>query len=139
MVRALSGVFAAIAALIIWVIAVPVFDVELMTTDWQGKPMEIGPVQIILFSIGPALAGWASIALLERLTRARAKPIWTTVAIVVLLISFVPLSQMTAAAAVTLGLMHLAVGLVIIAAMRVTSGEKRAVAGTPKESASVPA
>jgi Family of unknown function (DUF6069) len=131
-VRAITGVFAAAAALLIWVIAVPVLDVDLSTTNMQGQPMEIGPVPIIVSSIGPALAGWALIALLERFAPSRAKMIWTIIAVAALLISFVPLSQMSAAAAATLGLMHLVVGGVIIVVMRSTSK-------APAPSASLPA
>lgn len=120
-VRALAGVFAAIPALVIWAIAVPGLDVELTTTDMRGLPVEIGPVQIILFSVVMALLGWALIAVLERLAPSRAKTIWTVVAVVFLLVSFAPLSQMPASAAISLGLMHLVVGLVIIASMRRTA------------------
>jgi Family of unknown function (DUF6069) len=120
-VRVLTGVVGAAAALVIWVIAVPVFDVELTTTNPQGQTIEIGPVPIIVLSTIPALLGWALIALLERFTPSRAKTMWTVIAVAALLISFVPLTQMSAAAAVSLGLMHLVVGGVIIVGMRSTS------------------
>jgi Family of unknown function (DUF6069) len=120
-VRVLTGVIAAVAALLVWVIAVPVLDVELSATDYQGQPMEIGPLNILVFTILPALAGWGLIAVLERFAPSRAKMIWTVIAVAVLLLSLVPLSQMSAAAAASLGLMHLIVGGVIIFAMRSTS------------------
>ena len=77
--RGLTGVFAAAAALLIWVIAVPVLDVDLTATA-QGQQIQIGPVQIIVFSIIPALLGWALIVGLERFAAGRAKAIWTIIA-----------------------------------------------------------
>jgi hypothetical protein len=129
-VRALSGVIAAVAALVVWVIAVPVLDIDLTTTDWQGKPMVIGPINIIIFSIGPALAGWATIAILERLAPNKGKLIWTIVAAAFVALSLLPLSQMGAGAAITLGLMHVVVGGIVIAAMRATSQSSPAIAAT---------
>ncbi len=125
-VRVLTGVVAAAAALVIWAIAVPVLDVELRTTNPQGQSIEIGPLPIVILSIVPALLGWALIALLERFTPGRARTIWTVIAVAALVVSLVPLTQMSAAAAVSLGSMHLVVGAVIIIGMRSTSRAARA-------------
>ncbi len=129
LLRALSGVVASVAALLIWLVAVPILDVKLDFADMTGATQTVVPAAIILFSIVPALAGWALLALLERVTPRRALPIWTTVAVLALLLSFVPLFGVSAGAAVALGLMHLAVGAVIIAIMRRTA--KPAPAATP--------
>lgn len=121
--RLLTGVYASVAALLIWVIAVPVFDADLGFTDVNNQPQTVDPVAIIIFSVGSALAGWALLAALERFAPKRAKLIWTIVASLVLALSMVPLLGVSAGAAVTLGLMHLAVGAVIIVVMRRTSAQ----------------
>lgn len=119
--RALSGAIASVAALLIWVVAVPLLDIDLNFTDPQGVVQTVGPAALILFSFGPALAGWALIAILERFAPKRASLIWTVIAVALLLLSMLPLFELSTAAAITLGLAHLAVGGVIIWAMRSTS------------------
>lgn len=126
--RALSGALASVAALIIWVIAVPILDVQLTFTDPAGVTQTVGPGPLVMFSFGPALAGWALIAILERFASRWAKLIWTIAAVVMLALSMVPLFSVSAAAAVVLGVMHLAVGAVIIWVMRSTSPPSPAVA-----------
>jgi hypothetical protein len=80
----------------------------------------------VLVAVGSgaaALAAWALLALLERLT-ARARTIWTIVAVVVLVASLgTPLlgSGVTAANRAVLELLHLAVGAVLIPALRRTA------------------
>jgi hypothetical protein len=66
-----------------------------------------------------ALAGWGSLALLERLTR-RARATWTVIALAVLVLSLLvgPLSGATGAAKAGLALLHLAVAAVVIPGMR---------------------
>jgi hypothetical protein len=93
-VRLLTGVFGAAAALLIWVIAVPVFDVEHATNNRRGQPMELA-APIIVMSIIPA--SWLGTIALERFTPA-GPAIWTILAIAVLRISLVPLSHAGAAA-----------------------------------------
>ncbi|MEV4199878.1 DUF6069 family protein [Micromonospora globbae] len=61
-----------------------------------------------------ALAGWGLLALLERVTT-RARALWTTIAVVVLLISLVgALGGVGAGAVATFVLLHLTVGVVLI-------------------------
>ncbi|PZG19125.1 hypothetical protein C1I95_12230 [Micromonospora craterilacus] len=66
-----------------------------------------------------ALAGWALLALLERLT-GRARVVWTVGAVAVLLLSLLagPTAGITVGAKVGLALLHLAVGAVVIGGMR---------------------
>jgi hypothetical protein len=66
-----------------------------------------------------AAAGWASPALLERLT-ARARTIWTVIAVAVLMLSLLagPAAGITSGAKAGLALLHLAVGVVVIGGLR---------------------
>lgn len=124
--RALTGALAAVPALLVWAIAAPGLGVELPFTDAQGNEQEINAGAIILFSIVPALLGWALLAVLERFAPNRGLAIWTAVATAVLVVSFLPLVSMSAGAAITLGLIHLAVGVVIITVLRATSPRRLA-------------
>lgn len=120
-VRALSGVAGAAVALLVWLVAVPVADAELTFVDINDKTQEIGPAAIIIFSVGAGLAGWALLAVLERLTPRWALRTWTVIAVIVLVLSMAPLLSMGARAAVALGIIHLVVGACVIAAMRLTA------------------
>lgn len=120
-VRALTGPLAAVAGLLVWVVAVPLAGIDLTFTDINDTKKEIGPAAVIIFSVGPALLGWLLIAVLERLVPRLATRIWTIVAVVVLVLSLVPLLELGAGAAVMLAVMHIAVGAVIIVAMRATA------------------
>jgi hypothetical protein len=70
---------------------------------------------MVIFSIIPALLGWALFAGLERVT-SRAPLIWTVVALVALLVSFAPLFGVEASGGskVVLALIHIAVAAVLI-------------------------
>jgi hypothetical protein len=124
--RALTGVFAAIPALLVWAIAAHGLDIEMPFTDAQGREREINAGAVVMFSIAPALLGWVLLATLERFAPKRALTIWTAVATAVLLVSLLPLVSMSAGAALALGLIHLIVGGVIIAALRTTSPHRAA-------------
>jgi hypothetical protein len=113
----LTGIAAAIVLpAMIWVIASPVLGADMLVEDATGKEMEIGLPPVLTVSIGAALLGWAFLAVLERFTR-HARIIWTIVATVLLLLSLVPLSgPMSGGTRATLALLHLAVGIPLIAA-----------------------
>lgn len=114
----LLAVAAAIALpVLIWVLAVPVFDADLRVTDDRVDPpkvQEIGLGAILFIATVSSLLGWASLAVLERFTRHAAK-IWAGVAVLVLALSYLPLlGTMTSGARFTFAVLHLAVGLVLI-------------------------
>ncbi|GIH06088.1 hypothetical protein Rhe02_41550 [Rhizocola hellebori] len=69
-----------------------------------------------------AVAGWLSLALLERLT-SRGRAIWTAIAVTVLLLSLLagPAAGTTGGAKAGLALLHLAVGAVVIGTLRRSS------------------
>ncbi|MGC5289231.1 DUF6069 family protein [Micromonospora sp. DT231] len=66
-----------------------------------------------------SLAGWAMLALLERLLPRTARRNWTITALAVLLMSFAPVAApgMDSATRLTLAAMHVAVAAVLIPAM----------------------
>ncbi|MEV4702092.1 DUF6069 family protein [Actinoplanes sp. NPDC049316] len=111
---------AVLAALLIWIIAVPVAGVDLQATTGPGST-ELEPVPVvavIAMSLLAPLAGWGLLALLERFS-ARGRTIWTVIACVVLLVSYGgPLlgAGIPGSSRLTLALMHTAVGLIVIPA-----------------------
>lgn len=120
----LAGVLAAAA---IWVVSVPVLGHRLVVAGQPGEPpLEVGLVPVIILALVPSLAGWGLLAILERRTRT-ARRAWTTVALVVLAISFLPLTGpgtpgLTKA---VLAFMHLAVAAVLIPTLTRTSPPSR--------------
>src|SRR5579862_8520041 len=117
--RALAVAGAAITAVAIWAVAVPVLGTHLMVRFGAGAPQSVGVDYVIGASIIGSLAGWALLALLERRTP-RALSIWTGIAAVATLISLsLPLvAGVTSATRITLAAMHVAVGTVIITVIR---------------------
>ncbi len=74
---------------------------------------------VVLAATVAALAGWALLAVLERLT-ARARTWWTVIATAVFLLSLLagPPGGITAGAVAGLALLHLTVAVVLIAGLR---------------------
>jgi hypothetical protein len=118
-IRAMAVLGAAIAAAVIWAIAVPLLGVHLAVRFGAAAPQSVGIDFVIGASVIGSLVGWGLLALLERRT-ARARAIWTAVAAVAVLISVsLPLSVgVSVSTKVTLALMHVAVAAVVIPAMR---------------------
>ena len=119
--RALGVVGAAIAATAVWAIAVPLLGVQLQVR-FGGALQGVGIEAVLISSLLGSLVGWGVLALLEQRT-ARARAIWTGLAAAGLLASLsMPLiAGATISTKATLALMHLAVGAVLIPAMRRTS------------------
>ncbi|CAN5159147.1 hypothetical protein BH20ACT5_BH20ACT5_01860 [soil metagenome] len=116
--RRFTAVVAAVLTnAMIWLIAVPVVGLELLVSQPGDRPpMLVGLPAVIATSLVAGLAGWALLGLLERRTR-RAGAIWTTVAVIVLLLSFAPLllgADTAATTRVALGSMHLTAGAILI-------------------------
>jgi hypothetical protein len=87
----------------------------MLTDPGTGESAPLTLVQAGGFAMQIGLAGWIVLALLERFTR-RAKAIWTTLAVVVLALSFVPVwyMQATALTRVFLVIMHVAVAAALL-------------------------
>ena len=124
--RALSVAGAVIAALAVWVIAVPILGAHLTIRFGSGAPETIGFALVAGASLLGSLGGWGLLALLERRTP-RARTIWTGVAVIVAIASLgLPLTAATTTSTeVALGAMHLAVAAVLIPALRWTSSARR--------------
>ncbi|MEV5893450.1 DUF6069 family protein [Nonomuraea fuscirosea] len=112
--RLLTVLGAAVAAVAVWVLAVPVAGTELIVRMGAGT-QPVGPVAVVLAGLAAGLAGWALLAVLERVT-AKAGRIWTITALAVLALSLTgPLGSATGPAATLVLLsMHLVVGAVVI-------------------------
>lgn len=116
--RALGVVVAVVAAAAVWVVAVPVLGVDLQVTAGTDEAQLVGPGSVVVASLVAALAGWGLLEVLERVT-SRGRTIWTVIATVALAGSMLgPLAGTTAATTVSLAVMHLAVGVVLITALR---------------------
>jgi hypothetical protein len=123
--RALAVIAAVLAALAIWLVTDPLLGIDLTgpTVPGSEELMSISPAMVAGGSLVAALAGWALLALLERFT-ARARTIWTAIAVLVGLLSLAgPLSTLgsTEANALALALMHLAVAAVLIPGLAATA------------------
>lgn len=107
---------AVVTAALLWAVAVPLLAIPLQAQGPPGTPpLTIGLPMVIIGTLVPALAGWGLLALLQRVT-ARARTVWTVIAVAVLALSMLPVLGATSTGAlVVLGLMHLAVGAVLIA------------------------
>ena len=114
-------------ALLVWLIAVPLAGAGLSVRLGSGV-REVGVLAVSLATVGAALAGWGLLAALERCT-SRARPVWTTVAVIVLLLSLLgPLGGVTTAARVSLAAMHVAVAAVLIIGLARTARGRQPVA-----------
>ncbi|WCN78630.1 DUF6069 family protein [Micromonospora sp. LH3U1] len=114
--RALAVAVAVVACLAIWAIGA-LAGVD-YTVENPGQPATvIGAGPIFVVSLGIALLGWATLALLERFAPRFARPVWTSLAVVVTLLSFAPLlsTEATGGAKLALGATHVAVAVVLIA------------------------
>lgn len=119
--RALVVLGAAGAALLGWVVAVPVAGIDLVADTGGGATQRVGAVSVVLAGLLVGLAGWGLLAVLERFT-ARGRLIWTVLAVLVLLVSLAgPLGGATAAARLTLAGMHVLVGVILISLLARTS------------------
>lgn len=122
--RTLVSVLAVGIALAIWALASHGLDIEVRSPQMgDNAPADIGPLQVTVASLGAALAGWASLAALERLTP-RARTIWTPIAGLVAALSLgAPLTGegITGSNQVVLVVLHLAVAAVVIPGMLATA------------------
>jgi len=103
----------------VWAIEVPLLGIRLQTQYGNAAPQSVGIDSVVLSSLAASLVGWGLLAILER-RFARARAIWTGIALAVLVASLsVPLSAgTTTTAKVSLAMMHLAVAAVLIPTLR---------------------
>lgn len=120
--RTIAVLSATAAALAVWTLASRVLGVDLQVQRQPGQLEAVGADEVLLSSLVVSLAGWASLALLERFTT-RACRVWTVLALLMLTLSMAgPLAGgATTAVKVALALMHLTVAAVLIPALRRSS------------------
>ena len=117
--RAIGVAVATLLAAVLWALETQVFSVQILIRFGASAPQTVGIVAVILSSLAGAVAGWGLLTVLERRI-ARAGDIWTAIAALALLASFVLpiLAATTISAKVSLSLLHVAVAGVIIPAFR---------------------
>ncbi|MGC4835729.1 DUF6069 family protein [Micromonospora vinacea] len=114
--RALGVAAAVVAPLAIWAVGA-LAGVD-YTVESPGQPATvIGAGAIVMIALVAALLGWAVLALLERFATRVARPVWISLAIVVTVLSFVPVLSVeaTGGAKLALGATHVAVAVALIA------------------------
>lgn len=85
--RAVAVVLAVLAAVLVWVTAVPVAGADLLVEAPDGTSAAVEVSAFVASSLTAALLGWALLEVLER-TVARPRRVWTVVAVVFLVLSF---------------------------------------------------
>jgi hypothetical protein len=115
-----AGVVAAATAgaLVTWLMAT-MADTSAVHVRMQGTTSAVGTVQVIFTAALVSLAGWGLFALLEHFTAA-GRRIWTIIASVVLVLSFIaPASYgVGAASKASLIALHVVTGLILLAGLR---------------------
>jgi hypothetical protein len=109
--RTITIATAAVSGLLIWTLAVPLLDIDLIVGSGERK---VGPGAVATAAI---IVGLAAVGLAELLARITSRPrrVWLITAGVLLVASLIgPLGAETAGAATTLVAMHLAVGATLI-------------------------
>lgn len=110
-----------LAGLVTWAVLDLLLGVDL-SAQTGSAVRAVGPAAIVFAALLAGSAGWASLALLERLT-VHARRVWTVLAGVVLAGSLLgALGGVSAAAIGGLMALHLVVGLTVILGMRGRAG-----------------
>lgn len=115
--RALALVGGTAAALVVWALAKYAFDIEMQARQPGGTgPADITAVHVISSAVPAVLVGWLLLAILERFA-AKARTIWTWIAVVVTILSLASpaaAQDATGDTKISLALMHIAVAAVVI-------------------------
>ncbi|MCD0451893.1 DUF6069 family protein [Actinocorallia sp. API 0066] len=106
----------AVAAVLTWVVGDPVLGHDLVVTAPNQDPQDLGAAEILFITVASSLLGWAALAVLEKLLPRYARVTWTALALIVLLLSYVPFLNVeaTTGSKVVLGLAHVVVAAVLI-------------------------
>ncbi|MGN9810060.1 DUF6069 family protein [Micromonospora sp. BQ11] len=112
--RSAVTVGATVLAAAVFAVLTEVADIDLAARAGDST-RHVTVAATVTAAIVAAAAGWALLAVLERRT-ARARGVWTAVAVVVLLLSLLagPATGIGAAAKLGLTLLHVSVGAVLI-------------------------
>jgi hypothetical protein len=125
--RALTVVAAVLAAIIVWVIEVPVAGIDLVVHPVGAPTQQVGFASVLAISLTASLLGWALLALLERVRAPDARRIWTFTAVVIFVLSlFGPLTgAATPLVGAALIVLHVVVAGVLITGLRRSAGPAR--------------
>ncbi|MCX4469517.1 hypothetical protein C5N14_30105 [Micromonospora sp. MW-13] len=118
--RALVVLAGVVAATLVWVVAVPILGADVSVPKQYGsdEKIDLALGAVIFASLFAGLAGWASLAVLEKITKRRGALIWTVVASIVFLVTLPwQLPGFSTANQLTLALLHIAVAAVLIPAL----------------------
>jgi hypothetical protein len=121
--RLATVVTTVIGACIVWTVGIALLSHDLVVPQTGGRePLTVTLPMVLFVSALAALLGWGTLAVLERAAR-RGTQIWVGLAAAVLLVSLVPLAapDLTPGTRVVLGLLHLAVGVILIPGLQHTS------------------
>jgi hypothetical protein len=116
--RLIAVAVAVVAPIVVWVIA-SAAGVDFRVTSPAVGTLTIDIPLVIVSALPFSLAAWGVLAVLERRT-ARARTIWTVIAVVVLVLSVPPLALLDATLATkgALAVMHVAAGVPLILMLR---------------------
>lgn len=138
-VRAATVGVAVTLAVVLWALATQLLGVAVRTPEMGGRPSDVIPVSHVVSASGlAALAAWALLAVLERVTSA-ARRLWSATALVVLLVSLgAPLTGpgLSVGNRTLLVLLHLAVAVVVVPGFWATA--RRPMRPTPRSARSKP-
>jgi hypothetical protein len=115
---------AAIATpVVVWTLITYAFGFDITVPESFGSQTRIAlePVPVVVTTVLAVLAGWALLALLERLAGWRSLTIWTIIAILVFLGTLPYMPGFTVAERLLLGIVHLSLAAILIIGMRRTS------------------
>jgi peptidoglycan/LPS O-acetylase OafA/YrhL len=132
--RAIAVGGAALAPTAGWLLA-QATGVELEVTVAGQPPMVIGLPLVVATALAASLAGWAALAILQRMT-GHARGLWTSLAIAALLASLGPVAivETTTETRILLALMHAIVAIVLILGLRATIPAHRPAEGRQGQS-----
>jgi len=113
--RALVVGAAVVAAALAWVVIVPLLgtDVTVPKSPSSSERIDLAIGPVIIMAALSSLAGWALLTILDRFT-AKARVIWTAVAVVVLVATMPWDADFTTGERLALGALHLAVAIPLI-------------------------
>ncbi len=102
---------------LVWVLVGPIAGVDLAVRSGSAGTAErqVGPIEVLVTSLGISLAAWGLLAVLERRTR-HGRAAWTIVALVVLALSMAgPLTGgISTADKAGLAMLHVALAAVLV-------------------------
>jgi hypothetical protein len=121
--RALVVVAAIVAPVLVWAVVTYALGITITVPESPGSDarIDLAFAPVLFAATMSVLAGWGLLALLERFVRRRALAIWTTVAVIVFLVTQPYGPGFTLVERFLLALIHLVLAAVLIVGLRRTS------------------